>query len=246
MRVLPPNVPLQYDARLREKGAGSLEGKPLGTAERMAKKNKVSIRDFRPPGGGESWRDVAARSQSFVREVVTSFIAFGGEDIQSEGRRAGDAGRVGPGPVPSVDGESGRFGHGKVSGWLMGADGCRRQAVDPIKLPISSGPKVLKNSQSSSSHGADEGNARRDASTMPQPVELGRAGSRKAASLASERRPPMQAQAPAPAPFAGAIARRATLHSVLWPEKTGHVVAAESTSQVFRVLVVSHGGNCAL
>ena len=69
--MLAPGTKVQYDARLREKGAGSIEGKPLGTAEKMARHNKVAIRDFRPPGG-ESWRDVAARSQSFIRDLVSS------------------------------------------------------------------------------------------------------------------------------------------------------------------------------
>ena len=71
LRLLPPGTNVHYDARLREKGAGSIEGKPLGTAEKMARQNKVAMRDFRPPGG-ECWRDVAARSQSFIRDLVSS------------------------------------------------------------------------------------------------------------------------------------------------------------------------------
>ena len=90
--VLPPTTPVYYDARLREKGAGSIEGKPLGTAEKMARKSKVSMREFRPPGG-ESWRDVAVRSQSFVRDIATIF-AVGG---RVPGREGGGRGRKGGG-----------------------------------------------------------------------------------------------------------------------------------------------------
>ncbi|KAJ1473147.1 histidine phosphatase superfamily, partial [Baffinella frigidus] len=64
--------PLEWikDSRLREKGAGANEGKPVGTSERQAKQQGVSTRIFRPEGGGESWEDVATRARSFIRSVV--------------------------------------------------------------------------------------------------------------------------------------------------------------------------------
>ncbi len=48
------------DMRLREKGAGILEGQPLGTPSAMAKKAGIPAREFRPEGG-ESWIDVNNR-----------------------------------------------------------------------------------------------------------------------------------------------------------------------------------------
>lgn len=46
-----------------------LEGSPLGTADKEAKKRGVGIREYRPEGG-ESWLDVQARARDFLMEVV--------------------------------------------------------------------------------------------------------------------------------------------------------------------------------
>ncbi len=50
------------DARLREKGAGEMEGRPLGACERAARAAGAAPRQFRPRGG-ESWEDVAVRTR---------------------------------------------------------------------------------------------------------------------------------------------------------------------------------------
>ena len=63
-----------FDPRIREKGGGVLEGSPLGTADKEAKKRGVGIREYRPEGG-ESWRDVQARAHDFLMEVVTRHLA---------------------------------------------------------------------------------------------------------------------------------------------------------------------------
>ena len=55
--------------RLREKGAGILEGKPLGTPSTLAKKAGVSAREFKPEGG-ESWLDVHMRVKDFIKEIA--------------------------------------------------------------------------------------------------------------------------------------------------------------------------------
>jgi len=118
LKQLPhATVPVHFDARLREKGAGSIEGRPLGTAEKMAKKNKVSMRDFRPPGG-ESWRDVAVRSQSFVREIVASVPAQGGAAPGADG-----------------GGAEGGKGGGKSRSWLGNGGGleCPAFTLKPKK-----------------------------------------------------------------------------------------------------------------
>ena len=55
--------------RLREKGAGVLEGKPLGTPSTMARQAGVSARQFKPEGG-ECWVDVSIRVKDFMQEVA--------------------------------------------------------------------------------------------------------------------------------------------------------------------------------
>ena len=54
--------------RLREKGAGILEGKPLGTPSTLAKQAGVPPRLFKPEGG-ESWVDVNERVKDFIRDI---------------------------------------------------------------------------------------------------------------------------------------------------------------------------------
>lgn len=63
-----------FDARIREKGGGVLEGSPLGTADKEAKQRGVGIRDYRPEGG-ESWLDVQARARDFLMEVVNRHLS---------------------------------------------------------------------------------------------------------------------------------------------------------------------------
>ncbi|EKX38035.1 hypothetical protein GUITHDRAFT_58129, partial [Guillardia theta CCMP2712] len=67
---LGKELPTVLEPRLREKHAGSLEGKKLGISERMAKAAGVPLRCFRPPGG-ESWNDVAQRARGFMKEVLS-------------------------------------------------------------------------------------------------------------------------------------------------------------------------------
>jgi len=67
-------IPLEWvsDSRLREKGAGVNEGKPIGISEGQARRQGISARIFRPACGGESWEDVATRARSFIRSLVRS------------------------------------------------------------------------------------------------------------------------------------------------------------------------------
>eukprot|EP00960_Hanusia_phi_P020443 602775-Hanusia_phi.AAC.1 len=69
MQEVGRELPIVFEPRLREKHAGSLEGKKLGISERMAKAAGVPLRSFRPPGG-ESWNDVAARARGFTKDVL--------------------------------------------------------------------------------------------------------------------------------------------------------------------------------
>ena len=62
-------LPYEFDVRLRERAAGSLLGKPLGTSEREARRQGVPVRQYRPPGGGESWNDVLARAKDFLQSL---------------------------------------------------------------------------------------------------------------------------------------------------------------------------------
>lgn len=59
------------DERLREKGAGELEGQPLGITSSLAKKAGVPVREFKAPGG-ESWVDVHNRAEAFLESVLAT------------------------------------------------------------------------------------------------------------------------------------------------------------------------------
>lgn len=67
-----PTLPILIDKRLREKGCGVLEGKPLGTAESVAKELRVDVRSYRPENG-ESWEDVQRRAHRFLDDIVLRF-----------------------------------------------------------------------------------------------------------------------------------------------------------------------------
>ena len=65
---------MELDMRLREKGAGVLEGKPLGTPSTLAKQAGVPPRMFKPEGG-ESWLDVNERVKDFLKDIAARHIA---------------------------------------------------------------------------------------------------------------------------------------------------------------------------
>lgn len=69
-----------YDPRLREKGAGDLEGQPLGTTDQLARANNLNPREFRP-NNGESWTDVQARARSFLFEISQNLIGAGTKKV---------------------------------------------------------------------------------------------------------------------------------------------------------------------
>ncbi|CAG9322408.1 unnamed protein product [Blepharisma stoltei] len=61
------------DPRLREKGAGELEGQPLGTTDKLAKQQGVNLRAFRP-NGGEAWIDVMERAKEFFNDLCRNHM----------------------------------------------------------------------------------------------------------------------------------------------------------------------------
>lgn len=61
------------DPRIREKGAGEVEGQPLGTTDRMAKSLDISPREFRPIGG-ECWLDVNQRAKIFLKDMCDQYM----------------------------------------------------------------------------------------------------------------------------------------------------------------------------
>jgi len=75
------------DTRLREKAAGRLEGHPISQIEVCRRQSGLTFRHFRPPGG-ENWEDVAARSRSFMREMIERHVGSmrmeGGNRSQQE------------------------------------------------------------------------------------------------------------------------------------------------------------------
>ena len=65
---------VRFDARLREKGGGVLEGSPLGRFKQEADRAGMELRRYKPEEG-ESWHDVMMRAQSFVNDITTEFLA---------------------------------------------------------------------------------------------------------------------------------------------------------------------------
>jgi broad specificity phosphatase PhoE len=64
------NLPIIYDARLRERNFGSLEGKDLlSTNPNAWQKDHIQEYDYRPYGG-ESVEDVKKRVMDFVNEIT--------------------------------------------------------------------------------------------------------------------------------------------------------------------------------
>lgn len=64
---------LIFDARLREKCGGELEGMPLKTFANNAEKSGLGLR-FYAPKNGERWQDVMNRAENFLNEMADRFI----------------------------------------------------------------------------------------------------------------------------------------------------------------------------
>ncbi|XP_006824445.1 uncharacterized protein LOC102800499, partial [Saccoglossus kowalevskii] len=62
------SVPLTKDPRLRERKYGDIEGKPIQELRKAAKRQKVSIRDYNPPGA-ETIHQVRQRAVVFFQEL---------------------------------------------------------------------------------------------------------------------------------------------------------------------------------
>ena len=58
-----------YDARLREKGAGTAEGLKLVALHKMQRDSGQNARVYKPEGG-ESWDEVRARANSFYEHLL--------------------------------------------------------------------------------------------------------------------------------------------------------------------------------
>lgn len=80
LKALPSGIPAFTDTRLREKGAGQYEGFKIGYIEQMTRYSGMPHRLFRPPGG-ESWEDVAARSRSFMKDVLERHCVLTNEGV---------------------------------------------------------------------------------------------------------------------------------------------------------------------
>jgi len=105
LRAMGPGrcAPAFTDSRLREKGAGQYEGYKIGHIEQMTRASGQAHRVFRPPGG-ESWEDVARRSRSFMREILTQYCSdvqerpssHRGHDNSGRSTLMGNAGATAP------------------------------------------------------------------------------------------------------------------------------------------------------
>ena len=84
IKQLSKGVPAFTDSRLREKSAGRCEGHKVGYVEQLARMSGQSNRYFRPPAG-ESWEDVAARSRSFMRDMLEKFCNGQAGDARAQG-----------------------------------------------------------------------------------------------------------------------------------------------------------------
>ena len=64
---------MRYDARLREKGGGVLEGQPLNAFKSAATKAGVDLRMYKPEEG-ERWQDVMNRAENFLVEITDELL----------------------------------------------------------------------------------------------------------------------------------------------------------------------------
>ena len=64
---------VRFDARLREKGGGVLEGSPLNTFKKQASAAGIELRQYKPEGG-ERWHDVMLRAQSYINSITEEFL----------------------------------------------------------------------------------------------------------------------------------------------------------------------------
>jgi len=60
---------ITFDARLREKHGGDLQGHPLLAFKKASEKANIGIRDYSSPNG-ESWKMVNARARAFITEGI--------------------------------------------------------------------------------------------------------------------------------------------------------------------------------
>ena len=67
-----------FTAILRERACGDFEGLPYGAGAAAARLAGVPAREFKAPGGGESWTDVGDRATAFLQSVVSSHLAAQG------------------------------------------------------------------------------------------------------------------------------------------------------------------------
>lgn len=67
------NSKIRYDARLREKGGGVLEGQPLQVFKKESMMAGMDLRLYKPEGG-ERWQDVMDRAESFLTEITDELL----------------------------------------------------------------------------------------------------------------------------------------------------------------------------
>ena len=64
--------PVELTPALRERAAGVFEGQPYGTADREARRQGQSTREFAADGGGESWVQVEERAAAFFARLLAA------------------------------------------------------------------------------------------------------------------------------------------------------------------------------
>ena len=77
--------PITYSSLLREKGAGALEGQPLGVWKDSADKAGLGIRKYKPEGG-ESWEDVYSRGEAFLDMLIEKYVSGDGKEEKTLGQ----------------------------------------------------------------------------------------------------------------------------------------------------------------
>jgi broad specificity phosphatase PhoE len=75
-------TPVFFEALLREKGGGILEGKSLELPKKMAAEQGIPIREFKVEKG-ESWIDVNNRAKKFINILVERHLVEGREEFES-------------------------------------------------------------------------------------------------------------------------------------------------------------------
>jgi len=119
---------INYTELLREKGAGVLQGQPLGVSKELAEKSGLPMRRFKAEEA-ESWEDVYNRADKFIEVLLEKYI-HNKEDVNVPKQEGFEESKEGEKVIPKILVVT----HG---GWIMelfNAINYRKSKVEPVLL----------------------------------------------------------------------------------------------------------------